>query len=219
MLKEACCLCGNHNPRVFFSWQSNFGERDFLHCPDCGISFVPKKFHPSLAEEKSRYEKHNNDIHDEGYRSFLRNLTDEMMRRIVPSSKGLDYGAGPGPALVNMMREHGFDMTLYDPLFHPDESVLEYQYDFITCTETVEHFRQPMREFRRLDSLLKHEGWLGIMTGMVENLDGFPEWHYHRDITHICFFSEKTFRWLADKMRWHVEFPRRNIVLFKSSSL
>jgi hypothetical protein len=214
-MKESCSLCSGHKARVFFSWEPNLGKRDFMQCPDCGIVFVPDRFHISLADEKARYEQHNNDIWDEGYRSFLRNLIDEVLQRITPFSKGLDYGAGPGPALAQIMREEGFDVALFDPFFYPDESVLKSKYDFITCTETVEHFRNPMAEFYKLDSILKNSGWLGVMTSMLENLEEFPAWYYHRDLTHICFFNKKSFQWLAERMHWHAEFPRENVVLFQ----
>ena len=50
---------------------------------------------------------------------------------------GLDFGAGPGPALAAMMSEDGFDVAIYDPFFQPDAEALQRKYDFITSTETV----------------------------------------------------------------------------------
>ena len=47
---------------------------------------------------------------------------------------GLDFGAGPGPALAAMMSEDGFDVAIYDPFFQPDAEALQRKYDFITCT-------------------------------------------------------------------------------------
>ncbi|CAI8013909.1 Uncharacterized WD repeat-containing protein all2124 [Geodia barretti] len=61
-----------------------------------------------------------------------------------------------------MMREDGFKVNLYDPYFYPDVSVLDRQYDFVTCSETVEHLRSPMTEFKLLDSLLVPGGHLGL---------------------------------------------------------
>ena len=105
-------------------------------------------------------------------------------------------------------------MRTYDPLFHPDESALEETYDFITCTETAEHFSSPRDEFDRLQALLKPLGWLGVMTGMLEDWSEFGDWYYHRDPTHISFFSRRTMSWIADRYSWKARFPRPNVVLF-----
>ena len=74
-------------------------------------------------------------------------LWDELRPRLPEGARGLDYGAGPGPALAAMIEEDGYSAALYDPLFHPDEAVLSDSYDFITCTETVEHFATPAPTF------------------------------------------------------------------------
>ena len=95
------------------------------------------------------------------------------------------------PALAMMMRKRGFRMRIYDPIFHPDGGALEGRYDFVTCTETFEHLSSPTRELDRIDTLLEPGGWLGVMTGMPDDWSGFPEWGYHRDPTHIAFYSEK----------------------------
>ena len=113
-----------------------------------------------------------------------------------------------------MVREDGFEVALYDPFFHPDRSVLKTTYDFIACTETVEHFRNPEAELHQLKSLLEPGGWLGVMTGMLEDWDEFPGWYYHRDPTHICFYSKTTMQWIADRFGWDVVFPVGNVALF-----
>ena len=53
-----------------------------------------------------------------------------------------------------MLSEYGFSIKLYDPFFHRDETTLIARYDFITGTETAEHFHDPFAEFNRLDNLL-----------------------------------------------------------------
>jgi len=55
-------------------------------------------------------------------------------------------------------------MAVYDPFFAPDPSALKRAHDFVTCTEVVEHFQQPADDWRRLLSLVKSGGWLGVMT-------------------------------------------------------
>ncbi len=120
------------------------------------------------AAERARYETHENDPEDAGYRGFLDRLAAPLMERVVaeiPSgAEGLDFGSGPGPTLSIMLEERGMRMSLYDPFFAPDRSVLERTYDFVTCTETVEHLFEPRREFERFDRLVRPGGWLAIMT-------------------------------------------------------
>ena len=76
--------------------------------------------------------------------------------------------------MQQMMIEDGFEASVYDIYFHPDRSVLDAKYDFITCTETAEHFGDPRGEFDRFDGRLRRGGWLGVMTGMLQNLGRFP---------------------------------------------
>lgn len=216
-MKNTCPLCRSPDTSMFHAGDRASGYRDFLRCDVCDLVFVPEKFLPGGEDEKERYLEHNNDPHDGGYRDFLNRLYRELKPRLKRGAKGLDYGAGPGPALAEMMREDGFDMRIFDPYFHQDESVLRDTYDFITCTETVEHFHHPAREFENLDGMLKRTGWLGVMTGMLEDWSEFPSWYYRRDPTHVCFYSRRAMIWIAQRFSWEPLFPRQNVVLFHKS--
>jgi len=166
-------------------------------------------------EERERYLEHENNPSDPQYREFLSRLSSHLMPHLSPDAHGLDYGAGPGPTLSLMLEEQGFPVKIYDPFFAPDSSVLAQIYDFITCTETVEHFFDPANEFILLDAMLKPGGWLGIMTEMVVPDYQFETWWYHRDSTHVCFYQQETMAWIADKFGWAVIFPCRNVTLFR----
>lgn len=65
-----------------------------------------------------------------------------------------------------MLREQGFEIYEYGPVFAPDPCVLELQYAFVLCPEVAEHFHYPSREFDRLEKLLRPGGWLAIMTSV-----------------------------------------------------
>ena len=104
-------------------------------------------------------------------------------------------------------------MALFDPIYADNPDVLHGQYDFITCTEVVEHFADPGQELRRLFSLLKPGGVLGIMTKQVRSPQAFSQWHYKNDPTHVCFFSRETFLWLARRYHWHPEFFGNDVIL------
>jgi hypothetical protein len=207
---DRCPLCGLEDAAPFFRSRT----REFERCARCDMVFVPARFHLDEKGQLERYLTHNNDPADVEYRRFLSRLLDSLRPYLRPGMVGLDYGAGPGPALAIMMREEGFDVRVYDPFFHPDGSALQTSYDFITCTETAEHFSDPLRDFQRLDGMLRPSGWLGVMTGMLDSWDNFPGWHYHRDPTHICFYSSETMAWIGERLSWEVLLPRPNVVLF-----
>ena len=213
-----CPLCGSNDASLLFTSRNRAGCREFEHCSVCDLVFVPSRYHLDEEAQRSRYLEHNNDPDDADYRRFLSRLLDPLRPCLKPGSAGLDYGAGPGPALAVMMREEGFDVRLFDPFFHPDRSALDRSYDFIACTETAEHFADPAREFRLLHRMLRPSGWLGLMTGMIDSWSGFPQWHYHRDPTHVCFYSKRTMQWIGERFRWRVRFPCPNVALFQKAA-
>lgn len=190
------------------------GNQCYLRCPECLATVMAAQSRLSSREEKAIYELHNNDPGDAGYRRFLSKLSDPLLARLTPGAKGLDFGCGPGPALAGMLREAGHDVTLYDPFFHPDESAFDQQYDFITCTEVVEHLHYPAAVFKRLDSLLRPGGWLAIMTCFQTDDERFDQWHYRRDPTHVVFYREQTFTWLAKRYGWQLDIPRKDVAMF-----
>ena len=177
--------------------------RDYLSCSRCQLVFVPAAQHLSEDAEKAAYDLHENDPRDPGYRRFLERLVVPLAERLPRPGSGLDFGSGPGPALVQMFAERGHSMALYDKFYQPDTAVLATGYDFITATEVVEHLRDPRAELTRLWSRIRPGGLLGIMTKLVRDRDAFTRWHYIRDPTHVCFFARSTFEYLA--RAWQAE--------------
>lgn len=167
-------------------------------------------------EELLHYRTHENDALDARYRAFLARLTDPLVERLPPGAEGLDFGCGPGPALAKMLEERGFRVALYDPFFTPDTSVLGRTYDFVTCTEVIEHFHYPAEEFARLAGLLRSGGWLGVMTEMPKEDPDLPRWRYARDPTHVCFYRPETMVWIAETYGWRLELPRPDVALFQA---
>ncbi len=173
---------------------------------------------PDNQTEYSRYLLHENDPKDPRYRNFLSRLADPLIKKLQPGMVGLDYGCGPGPALGQMLGEIGHEIHFYDPFFRPDASVLNRKYDFIVCSEVVEHFHKPADEFERLDKMLNPSGWLGMMTSFLTDDLQFANWHYRRDPTHVVFYSQETFRYIAGQLGWNCEIPAKNVVLMQRSS-
>jgi len=218
-MTRICPLCMAAGGKPIHVQRDKIVHREFILCGTCCLVFVPSKFHITTEEQIDRYLSHNNDPNDPDYRAFLSRLSDEMRPYFVPGATVLDYGCGPGPALAAMLGEANLLVSIYDPYFVPDESLLNKQYDFVTCTETVEHFTDPRSDFATLDTMLKPGGLLGVMTGMLENLEDFPEWYYHRDPTHISFYNKHTMSWIAKRYGWEETFPRDNVVLFRKRVL
>lgn len=209
-----CPVCRSSATRPF----QIVGDLRYGTCRKCRAVFLDPAQRLDPARELERYRLHRNDVNDPAYRAFLRRLSDPLLARLPPGREGLDYGCGPGPALAAMLREAGHRVEIYDPFFAPDAGALERDYDFITCTEVVEHFRQPAEEFDRLDRLLRPGGWLGILTSFLTRDDRFATWHYRRDPTHVVFYRESTFRFLAARRSWRCEFPAPNVALLQKAS-
>ncbi len=207
----ACPLCHSADNTLFCRDNS----REYWRCRICLLVFVPEKQHLTAAQEKAIYDLHENQPDDPGYRQFLSRLAIPISTRLTKGAYGLDYGCGPGPALPSMLIEQGFEMELFDPIYARHTRLLNFRYDFITCTEVVEHFRNPIVEFERLFSILNPNGWLGIMTKQVINAEAFSCWHYKNDLTHISFFSKSTFSWLAASYHCRVEFVDIDVILFQ----
>ncbi len=205
-----CPLCSS--AAVFFA---EVGARDYFRCQACRLVHLAAEYRLSPQEERSRYSLHQNDPKDQGYRSFLSQVVNPLIERLRSGARGLDYGSGPGPTLSVMLEERGFPTRIYDPYFTPNETALEGTYDFLTCTETAEHFFSPQEEFDRFHNLLAPGGWLAVMTQMTPETRNFADWHYINDPTHVSFYGAETMRWIAGRYGWQMESPSANVTFFR----
>ena len=204
-----CPLCTAPAAAPFFEDR----RRPYCQCAACDLIFVPPSHHPSPAEERAEYDLHQNDPADPDYRRFLKRLCDPLTAQLPPGAAGLDFGCGPGPALAQMLRDAGHPTALYDPIYFPDSSVLHHKYDFVTATEVIEHLHHPAKEITRLLDLLKPGGLLGIMTKRSTGQREFATWHYKNDKTHVAFYSDKTFEWIAAHWKLRLAFPGKDVAL------
>ena len=209
-----CPLCGHGDTADYCTdrWRS------YRRCPACHLVFVPPRFHLSAVAEKAEYDRHQNDPTDAGYRRFLGRLVDPLQELLAPASQGLDFGAGPGPTVSMMLEEAGHQVALYDPFYHPDRSVFDHSYDFVTATEVVEHLRHPRAELDQLWTRVRPGGVLGIMTKLVRDRDAFAGWHYKRDPTHVCFFARESFQYLARQWRAELIFLAADALVLRKSA-
>ena len=208
-----CNLCRSDAASCF----DTIDNKTYWSCDICGCKYLDKSHFVDAQEEEKRYLEHNNDVNDAEYRAFLSKLSNPLKEKISLGAHGLDFGCGTGPALADILIKEGFKVSLYDPFFYPDEGVLSKQYDFITCTETAEHFHDPYKEFNTINNLLKPGGWLGVMTSLLTSDEEIKNWYYRRDPTHVTYYCEKTFQVIASQRNWKCEIQSKDIVLLQKN--
>ncbi|MEN8200908.1 MAG: class I SAM-dependent methyltransferase, partial [Thermodesulfobacteriota bacterium] len=116
-----------------------------------------------------------------------------------------------------MFGEAGHRMQLFDPFFADNRELLAREYDFVTASEVVEHFRDPAADLGLLWSLLRPGGWLGIMTKLALDEAAFSRWHYKNDPTHISFFSLQTLTWLGEQYQSELHLEAKDVFLFQKT--
>ena len=211
---DCCPLCADKNTSHYF--QDTI--RDYWQCANCKLVFVDDSQHVNETDEKLRYDQHKNSINDEGYCAFLGHLLEPLSERLPDSAEGLDFGCGPGPTLNVMMAEAGWSMDIYDPFYYDNKIIFDRRYDFITATEVVEHIYQPGTCLDRLWAMLNSGGTLALMTKLVTDKQAFMGWHYKNDPTHVCFYSQQTFNFLADRWQAEVEFVANDVIFLRKAS-
>lgn len=213
-LANSCPLCSAIETHLFCQDK----VRTYYRCDSCQLVYVPEKYHLNASEEKAEYDKHQNDPSDMGYRRFLSRVTRPLFERVTSQladkATGLDFGCGPGPCISEMAKEQGIKMSNYDLYYFCFPELLTQQYNFVSMTEVIEHIARPMPLLEQLDRLLKPEAILAIMTKRVSSQQAFKSWHYKNDPTHISFYSEHTFNWIAQKMNWQLEIIDKDVVFF-----
>ncbi len=206
-----CPLCGGTAEHFARAW-----KHDWFQCPQCALRFVPPDQRPSPGDEKARYDTHQNDPGNAGYRSFLNRLFQPLSSKLESGASGLDFGSGPEPALAQMFTDAGFPCEAYDIFYAPKTELLEREYDFLACSETIEHFFRPREEFERFLKLVRPGGWIGIMTQLYdEAAKPFDQWFYANDITHVCIFARATFQWLEKQYGLPAEYHPGGVILFQ----
>lgn len=209
-----CPLCHSTHHTHFHSDK----RRPYYQCQTCKLVFVPPEYYLSPTEEKQIYDLHQNDVDDQGYLQFLDRFIQPLQERLNGTETGLDFGSGPTPVLATRLKNAGYEMAIYDIFYAKDESVFTKHYDFICCTEVIEHLHQPKAVLEKLVTLLPVHGILCIMTKRVINAERFANWHYKNDPTHICFFSVETFEWIAEKYDLKLEVVGNDVVFLTRES-
>lgn len=172
--------------------------------------------HPSPDEERVRYLKHRNDVHDPDYRAFVSPLVDAVCEDNDEDAPGLDFGCGRVPIVSSMLRERGYEVGSYDPFFMDDADLLRRRYRYIASSEVIEHFHYPAKEFALLRSLLMEGGRLYCSTSLYSDAIDFKRWHYKDDPTHVFFYSPETMHWIKEAFSFSRVEIRGSLTIFRT---
>lgn len=211
MSSELCPLCNSISQDFFHSKKAKYHI-----CFSCKGIFVGKQYLPDRYAETLRYSKHKNDVNNFGYRNFVTPIVDEVLKVFMPESRGLDFGAGPGPVISSLLREKDYQIALYDPIFHNNPELLTKQYEYIICCEVIEHFHQPAKEIQLLKTLLKEGGKLYCMTSIYNHNIDFEAWYYKNDITHVFFYQLETLHFISEHFNFSGLEIKNNLITFSN---
>jgi hypothetical protein len=206
-----CPLCAGKSDPF-----QQFRKKQYLTCSKCYSIFLHRDHFLSPLEEEARYLKHNHDVENPNYQNFVLPLVELVTKRFSPAHKGLDFGAGKGPIVSKLLSDKNFRMNQFDLYFWNDPQVLDESYDFIVCSEVIEHFRNPIEEFSKLRKLLKEGGALYCMTSIFEESIDFEKWYYKDDPTHVFFYHTKAIKWIRDYFQYKEVSISKNLITFFS---
>ncbi len=192
---EKCPLCFSTDGFLY----SKDKNRIYIKCDLCRLVFVPERFFITAEVEKARYDRHDNSPDAEGYITFLHRLLDPLIETIDKNLYGLDFGSGPVPVFASLLEKEGHTIETFDIFYDNRPELLLNEYDFITLCEVIEHLHNPLKELFTLFKALKKDGLLAVMTQPPVPAERFSGWRYKNDPTHVLFFSDETFRWIAEK--------------------
>ncbi len=213
-MHHTCSLCGSNHTVLHCTVK----QRAYYSCTNCRLVFVPELYHLKPAQEKAIYDLHQNNPDDQGYRQFLNRLMTPLIAQLqqfhaTKALTGLDFGSGPGPTLATMLQEQGYATSIYDPFYAPDTQILENTFDFITSTEVWEHLASPGTVIKKLFSMLNPGGIIGVMTKRIPDT-AFEHWHYIKDPTHITFFHDESFAYIASHYQCTLKLISQDVALF-----
>lgn len=170
--------------------------RAFFRCQSCTIIFVPRSSLLSASEEKKRYDSHQNDENDPGYREYFLKTVIPVIAELKGHERGIDFGCGRTRLMSQIFDDKGIICDSYDPFYFPDESFWQKTFEFGVMNEVIEHLADPADTVARLKMIIK--GPLFIRTKFYpETEQEFSSWFYKRDLTHVQFFSLKTLSYLG----------------------
>ncbi|GIU42928.1 methyltransferase domain-containing protein [Shewanella colwelliana] len=207
-----CPLCSNDNCVPFYQDR----KRAIYRCKACELLFADANSHLPPAAELNKYQTAANK--HKALQQFVMSLLEQCAQQTTQPLLGLNFGRTLETSVVNTISQRGHQLYQYDPFFAPDHSLLKQQYDFIACYKVFEHFRFPNKEWNLLCSILKPGGWIAINTQLLVQLNGFAKWHHKNNLTHVSFYQQATFQFLAQQADFKLLFASNDLILVQKPS-
>lgn len=227
MLERLCKIC-SRDVRTIYDRQFDI---NYYYCHNCGFLFTDEKKILLPEQERNRYQCHTNTLADTGYVDMLKTFIKKSISPFQEKTKtALDFGSGPEAVLAILLKQMGVVVDIYDKYFSPGPVYQEKTYDLITCTEVLEHLKDPLAVLNMLKNHLNPGGILAMMTlfhpvqwegasPTPHELPGeaeFKDWWYRRDPTHISFFRPETFGYIANLLDMTILMTdNKNTISFK----
>lgn len=165
---------------------------------------MPAARHPTDAEERARYLRHQNSLGCAGYVERAEAVALALCAARPGARTALDFGCGPRadgearPVLAALLARRGLSVAACDRFFAPWPALGAAAFDLVAAVEVVEHFRRPLHEAEALFRLVAPGGVLAVGTAFLETagqpLDG---WWYLEDPTHLTIWSRAALLRLA----------------------
>ncbi len=206
-----CPLC--HSSQTQLSFQDK--KRSFYLCGTCDLVFADAQSHfpHHIQNSHQQNKRHKLNKHSQFINTFINTLAAETGTELT----GLNYGC-PLPQEHVLTVKHGHTIEQFNPVSSTNTRPLKHHYDFIACYQALEHFTRPAREWQQFSVLLKPNGWLGINTRLLTNIDAFSKWHHKNNHLHVCFYQSKTFSYLARHYGFELKFATDELILMQKTS-
>lgn len=218
--KHACGLCGHaHAWLCHIHTQRPLEGRRYWRCARCELIQVDAADRLSSQAEKALYDLHQNNPDDLHYQGFLTQVTQPLHQLLLaqrkPCATGLDFGAGPGPALPKILSALGHHCAVYDLYYANNPQHLNQTYDFICATEVFEHLAQPAAVLDQLWACLRPHGLLAVMMQRPDEQADFSRWGYLNDPTHISFYTNPALCFIESNWLLKEVFRTQNVVIWQ----
>jgi cyclopropane fatty-acyl-phospholipid synthase-like methyltransferase len=141
----------------------------YYHCQSCEYIFKSPEYYQDFNGQKKRYNLHENNEEDSGYRAYFQRFLDFILPLVGKPKHALDFGCGRTSLLATLLEKEGIACDYFDPIYHPNTLDSNKKYDLIVSTEVFEHLHQPRVIFEDLLERLNRGGYLAIQTEFHSN--------------------------------------------------
>jgi len=219
---QKCPLCNSQNKILLCTPEKDNIKSQIQKCLACDFIYNGIKL-----ENKNSELLYDKFVYDEKDYQRWKTLYINKIKNIekITKKKGniLDLGCGPGQLLA-AAKESGWNEFGIEPFVNTykfakskglnvkncllkDTKFPDKYFDIIIAIEVIEHFINPVEEFKEMKRVLKDDGVVIIQTGNVDSLFSKfrkDKWMYYY-YDHLCYFSPKTLTKLLEKVDMHID--------------